>query len=67
MELRNMTLYSIFVRNHGGTFAAPQLAPLLSVDQRLQIGAAAGDQNCDFGHHSRITFSSSFLTMVPMT
>lgn len=22
MELRNMTLYSIFVRNHGGTFAA---------------------------------------------
>ena len=22
MELRNMTIYSIFVRNHGGTFAA---------------------------------------------
>lgn len=53
--------------DHGGNFSAAQLAPLLSIDQRLQIGAAAGDQNCDFGRHSRITFSPSFLMMVPMT
>ena len=53
--------------DHGGDFAAPQLAPLPGIDQRLQVGAAAGDQNRNFCRHSRITFSPSFLMMVPMT
>ena len=38
----------------------------LGVDQRLEIGSAAGDQHRDFGFHSRITFSS-LSTMEPMT
>ena len=38
----------------------------LGIDQCLQVGAAAGDQNRDFGFHSRITFSS-FSMMEPMT
>ena len=53
------------VGNHQHDLAAVEHGAL-GVDQCLQVGAAAGDQNCDFGFHSRITFSS-FSMMVPMT
>ena len=40
---------------------------LLGLDDGLQIGAAAGDQNSNFLRHYRITFSASFAMISPMT
>ena len=50
--------------DHKGDLAIDDLTPVLGVDESLQVGAAAGNQNSDL-FHSRITFSSP-LTMVPM-
>ena len=46
--------------------AVGDLAGSFRFQQSLQIGAAAGDQDCDSLFQSRITFSS-FSTMEPMT
>ena len=54
------------VGHHQGNFAAAQHTGLLSIQQGLQIGSAAGDQDRNLGFHSRITFSS-FSTIRPMT
>ena len=51
---------------HQGNFAAAQLSSGLGIDERLQIGTAAGNQDRNLGFHSRITFSS-FSTISPMT
>ena len=50
----------------GGNFAVRDLAPSLSVNQRLQIGAAAGDQHCDAHHYSCTSTPSSPLTTEPI-
>ena len=54
------------VGHHQGDLAAAQHTGLLSIQQGLQVGSAAGDQNRNLGFHSRITFSS-FSTIRPMT
>ena len=54
------------VGHHQGDFAAVEDARFLGIDEGLQIGSAAGNQNRDPGAHSRITFSSPGTT-VPMT
>ena len=52
------------VGNHQCDFAAFQ-SLALGIDQRLQVGAASGDQNSDVSH-SKITFSS-WAMMEPIT
>ena len=43
------------------------LTGFLGFQQSLQIGAAAGDQNCNSFLHYRITFSLSLSMISPMT
>ena len=50
----------------GGDLAVRNLAPSLGVDERLQIGAAAGDQHCDAHHYSCTSTPSSPLTTEPI-
>ena len=47
-----------FVRHHQAQHAVGQLPPLLAVDEGLEVGAAAGDQDSEARPQHRTTRSS---------
>ena len=54
------------IGNHQNNLSAGELPGMLSVQQGLQIGAAAGNQNGDSRLYQRLTFSFPSV-MVPIT